>query len=296
MGRYDRNMRLDTRRHLVFYLIFICSFHPLRGSEEPAATTVPLDMEEPPVTAAPVDTLVKPLPPVPFRIGERFVFSVEYGFVTAGEATMSVVRLDTIQGHPSYRLETIATTNEIFSTFYRVDDRVVSHMDAYGIFSRHFKKSLREGNYSKDLEVYFDQEAQLARYVEGDSLTALPETQDVLSAFFFLRSRDLRIGEVYSIPCHDNRKNYPLEVKVLRREKVVVPAGKFECFVVEPRLKSGGLTRKEAKMQIWLTSDERKMPVLMETRMKIGSVAAKLTEYSTGDGDPGRGERREGAD
>jgi hypothetical protein len=289
-------MRLDTRRFLVLCLIFIGGFEPLRGSVQDSTTTgIPVDsLVEDPDSAAiavPVDSSSRQLAPVPFRVGERLVFSVEYGFVTAGEATMSVVSLDTIQGHPSYRIETVATTNEIFSTFYEVNDRVVSHMDAYRMFSRHFKKTLREGSYSKDLEVYFDQEAQLARYVEGDSLAALPETQDVLSAFFFLRSRNLRIGEVYSIPCHDNRKNYPLEVKVLRREKIAVPAGKFECFVVEPKLKSGGLTKKEAKMFIWLTSDDRKMPVLMETRMKIGSVAAKLREFSTGDGDAGGEER-----
>lgn len=263
--------------------------------QDSTTTEVPVDslVGNPDSTAiaVPMDSSARQLAPVPFRVGERLVFSVEYGFVTAGEATMSVVSLDTIQGNPSYRIETVATTNEIFSTFYEVNDRVVSHMDAYGMFSRQFKKTLREGNYSKDLEVYFDQEAQLARYVEGDSLAALPETQDVLSAFFFLRSRDLRVGEVYSIPCHDNRKNYPLEVKVLRREKIAVPAGKFECFVVEPKLKSGGLTKKEAKMFIWLTSDDRKMPVLMETRMKIGSVAAKLREFSTGEGDAGGEER-----
>ena len=265
---------LDSRRQVLFLLMLLCGVHPLRAaSEEPP----------PPEADASVDRAAESPPPVPFHVGERFVFSVVYGFVQAGEATMSVAALDTIRGHPAYRLETVASTNEIFSTFYKVDDHVVSHMDASGLYSRHFKKSLREGSYRKDLEVYFDQEKGLARYAGEDSLETLPETQDVLSAFFFLRSKDIRVGEVYSIPCHDNRKNYPLEVKVIRREKVAVPAGKFECFVVEPKLKSGGLTKKEAKMFIWLTSDERKMPVRMETRLKIGSIAAKLKEYTLGD-------------
>jgi hypothetical protein len=215
----------------------------------------------------------------PFKIGERLVFSIEYGFVTAGEATMSVVGVDTINGHPSFHLQTLARTNEIFSTFYNVNDRVESHLDMEGLFSRHFVKSLREGSYKKDLEVYFDQEGGYAHYVDGDSIPALPMTQDVLSAFFYLRTRDLSVGKTYSFPCQDNRKNYPLIVKVLRREKVLVPAGKFDCYVVEPRMRTGGLMKKEAKMKIWLTADERKMPVRMETKMKIGSIAAKLQEY-----------------
>jgi len=239
------------------------------------------DPDQPPAGELPA---VKP-GKAPFRVGERFSFSVEYGFVTAGEATMSVTAIDTIRGHASYCLRTSATTNEIFSAFYKVDDRVESHMDVERFFSRHFMKRLREGDHKKDMEVYFEQEKMLARYVNGDSLATLPETQDVLSAFFYLRTQELKVGATFSFPCHDNKKNYPLEIKVLRKEKVIVPAGRFECFVIEPKLKTGGLMRKEAKMLIWVTADERKMPVLMETRLKIGSIAAKLTEYRLGEDD-----------
>jgi hypothetical protein len=223
----------------------------------------------------------------PFSVGEKLVFSVEYGFVTAGEATMSITGIDTIQGHPAYRLQTRAQTNEIFSAIYKINDMVESHLDVDEFYSRQFKKKLREGSYRKDLEIFFDQDKMQARYAEGDTLPTLPRTQDVLSAFFFLRTQDFKVGTSFSFPCHDNKKNYPLEVKVLRKEKIVVPAGKFECFVVEPKMKTGGLTRKEAKMFIWVTADEKKMPVLMETRMKIGSIAAKLTDYTLGEGETG---------
>ena len=70
---------------------------------------------------------------------------------------MSVVRVDTILGHPSYLLQSIAQTNEIFSAFYKVDDQVESHLDVERFVSRRFMKKLREGNYQKDLEVSFDQ-------------------------------------------------------------------------------------------------------------------------------------------
>jgi len=145
--------------------------------------------------------------PVPFLVGERLTFSVEYGFVTAGEAVMSVVSVDTIMGFPSYLIRSTAKTNEIFSAFYKVDDNVESHMDTGRLFSRHFKKRLREGKFKRDHEVYFDQENMTASYVNGDTLSTFAETQDILSAFFFLRSQDLTVGEEFSFPCHDNKKN-----------------------------------------------------------------------------------------
>ena len=266
-------MHLFLFRLSTLFAVFFPVFHPLWGLAEESLSTASNEVDSPVSSRA-----------VPFRVGEKLVFSVEYGFVTAGEATMAVVGIDTVQGHPAYILQISAKTNEIFSTFYRVEDMVESHLDIDGLYSRYFKKKLREGSYEKDLEIFFEQEKKLARYVEGDSLSTLPETQDVLSAFFYLRTQDLKVGTTFSLPCHDNRKNYPLEVKVLRKEKTVVPAGKFECFVVEPKLKTGGLMKKKTRMFIWLTADDKKMPVLMETRMKIGSVAAKLTDFTLGEG------------
>jgi hypothetical protein len=239
-------------------------------AESPAAAGTPTGVEGAKPAAA------------PFRPGEKLVFSVEYGFISAGEATMEVAGVDTIDGHPVWHFRTIARTNEFFDALFRVEDRVESHMDMQGFFSRHFRKSLREGSYSKEYEVWFDHDTLRGRTAEGDTLEILPETQDVLSAFFYLRTQDLHVGATLSFPCHDNGKNYPLVIKVHRKEKVVVPAGRFVCYVVEPMLKSGGLTRKEARMLVWLTADERRMPVRMETKIKVGAIAAKLKSFEAG--------------
>jgi len=260
-------------------VVLISVSHMLWGLPEESPATISSEVNHPDISHS-----------APFRVGEKLVFSIEYGFVTAGEATMSVVGIDTIQGHPTYLLRTRAQTNEIFSAIYKIDDMVESHLDIDEFYSRQFKKKLKEGSYEKDLEIIFDQDKMQARYAEGDTLPTLPRTQDVLSAFFFLRTEDFKLGASFSFPCHDNKKNYPLEIKVLRKERIVVPAGKFECFVIEPKMKTGGLTRREAKMFIWVTADEKKMPVLMETRLKIGSIAAKLMDYTLGGGQTGTGD------
>ncbi len=74
-------------------------------------------------------------------------------------------------------------------------------------------------------------------------------------------------------------KNYPLRVAALRREEVEVPAGTFQTIVVAPILKSPGLFEHKRNVYIWLTDDEKKIPVLMKTRIMIGSIDASLTEY-----------------
>jgi len=73
---------------------------------------------------------------------------------------------------------------------------------------------------------------------------------------------------------------YPLVVHVLKREKIKVPAGKFDCLVVEPFLRGPGIfISKGKKLVVWLTADERRIPVRMRSEVFIGHVSAELTDY-----------------
>jgi hypothetical protein len=232
--------------------------------------------------SSPADTSsLRPLP-TPFLPGEKLVYSVEYGFISAGDASLSVAGIDTVRGIPCYHVQSRALSNPTFSTFFKVEDRVDSYIDMYRLTSLKLEKHLREGKYRKDIEVEFDPEKPLAYYAEGDTLETYPDTQDVLSSLYHLRTRELKVGKTIVIPHHDNRKNSPLEVKVLRKEKVSVPAGKFTCFVIEPFLKDVGIFKAKGKILIWITDDERRMPVLVKASVLIGTVNAKLQHYEFG--------------
>ena len=232
--------------------------------------------------SSPPDTsILRPLP-VPYLPAEKFVYSVEYGFISAGEASLSVVGIDTVRGIPCYHVQSRAQSNPTFSTFFKVDDRVDSYIDMYRQKSLRIAKHLREGKFKKDLEMDFDPEKPLAYYPDGDTLETYPHTQDILSSLYHLRTQDLQVGRTVSIPHHDNKKNYPLEVKVLRKERVSVPAGRFTCYVIEPLLKDVGIFKAKGKILIWITDDEKRMPVLVKASVLIGSVNARLEYYETG--------------
>jgi hypothetical protein len=72
---------------------------------------------------------------------------------------------------------------------------------------------------------------------------------------------------------------YDLDVRYLGKETIEVPAGKFECIVVEPLVKEGGLFKSEGSIIIYITNDEAKMPVRVKTKVIIGSINADLTSY-----------------
>ena len=78
------------------------------------------------------------------------------------------------------------------------------------------------------------------------------------------------------IPVHDGRRSYTMEVEVQKRERVRVPAGEFNCYVIEPKLQSDGIFVKKGRLLVWMTDDKRHIPIRVRTAIPVGSVVANL--------------------
>ncbi|HEX7401580.1 MAG TPA: DUF3108 domain-containing protein [candidate division Zixibacteria bacterium] len=219
-----------------------------------------------------------------FGVGERFEFSVGYGMINAGTAVMEIPDMVKLDGRKCFHIVSTAQSNKFFSVFFKVDDKVESFMDMYGLYSLRYDKHIREGKFKSDVSMTFDQDKHLALYNDGRDTFQVPDyVQDVLSAFYFVRTQDLQVGKSIQVDNHTDKKTYPLEVKVLRKEKVKVPAGEFDCVVVEPMLKTPGIFEQKGSLTVWLTDDEVKMPVLMKSKVFIGSISTELTGYKLGE-------------
>jgi len=163
----------------------------------------------------------------------------------------------------------------------------MSYFDKEKVHTLRFEKQLREGSYEVDIDIDYDQDAHKAKYFRErkgkknkSAVIDIPENvMDPLSALFYVRTLDLKVGDEILIPATDNKKVYDIKVIVHKMQTIEVPAGKFKCFVVEPIMADGGVFKKDGKIQVWLTADKKKMPVKMETKVYIGSIAAELDWY-----------------
>ena len=214
-----------------------------------------------------------------FGVGEQLHFVLRYGPIKAGNATMKVTSIEDVDGRACYHVISQARSNGFFSRFFRVEDRLESFIDVEGIFPRRFQKSTREGKYRSDRWTVYDQEQHLAITSEGDTLAVPPFVQDALSIFYFVRTQPLEIDKALVVDNHTDGKLYPLKIKVHGRERVKVDAGTFDCIVIEPLQKTAGLFKQKGKLKVWLTDDRRRMPVLMKSKVRVGSITAELTGY-----------------
>ena len=220
--------------------------------------------------------------------GEQLKYGIYYAFIKAGTAYIRNRGVVDIDGEKAYLIQTSAFSATVIDAFFKVRDINQSWIDTQTFYSRGYGQSVREGSYKRDEWVKFAPEEKRyygqikkkdpsPREISGELTTPVA---DFLSALYFVRAQPLEVGKDVVFDIVNREKQYPLIVKVLRKEKVKTPAGEFHCIVVEPQLRGEGIFVSKGKsLTVWLTDDEYRMPVKMKTEVFIGSVSASLLEY-----------------
>jgi len=225
---------------------------------------------------------------IPFQPGEKLVYSLRWGPIPAGQAVLEVLPMETILGTQSRHFRMYAKTNSFVDIFYKVRDLVDAYTDQAMTHSVLYRKKQWEGSYKRDITVTFNQDALTARYeniVNGpkEPIKISPGTFDPLSVFYSFRLMELSENAVINSPVTDGAKFVMGEARVVKKERVKVPAGEFETFLVEPDLQHlGGVFKKSknAKLKIWVTADPRRIPVKIKSKVAVGHFNAVLIEVS----------------
>lgn len=218
---------------------------------------------------------------IAFREGEKLTFDLNYGFVTAGIAIMEIPRVKRISGRNVFHITFEVNSVPSFDWIYKVRDRYETYVDVEGLFPWRFEQHIREGGYVRDFSAFFDQRKGIAKTRDGEY--EVPEyVQDIISVFYYVRAldfSDMKIDDRIHLQNFYKDKVHDLDVKYLGKETIEVPSGKFDCIIIEPLMKEGGLFKHDGDIIIWLTDDNLKMPVKVRTKIVIGHVEAKLSKY-----------------
>lgn len=217
-----------------------------------------------------------------FPIPERLEFELSYSGITAGNAVQEVTQ----EGAENHIVSTARSANWL-RFFFPVDDRIESYLISgtpplYIGIPRLYRERKHEGKTITSREAHFDRQRLKVtttdhRKKSEKTLAITKRTYDSLSSFFYFRTIPLQVGTSYFIDIYDCSKLWNTEVKVLRREEITTPLGRFKTIVIHPLLKSEGIFARTGDMFIWLTDDDRRIPVQMKSKVIVGSITATLT-------------------
>ncbi|RMH06961.1 MAG: DUF3108 domain-containing protein, partial [Nitrospirae bacterium] len=88
-------------------------------------------------------------------------------------------------------------------------------------------------------------------------------------------------GTSVFITIHHDRKNYRVEVRVEARERLAGPWGEVETIRVLAVMPFQGIFLNEGNIRVWVTDDERRIPVKMQARVIVGSITALLEKRAS---------------
>jgi hypothetical protein len=216
-----------------------------------------------------------------FNVPEKLMFDLTWTGIKAGTATMEI-----LDEEDSMKIISTARSADWVSFFYTVDDRVESLLCMPGSSStiglpQSYRIKLREGRHRRDKEVRFEHAARRAVYLDHlkkkEQVFAIEgEVFDPLSSFYLVRKADLEVGRSVFVNVFDSKRMWNVEIRVLRKERIETRMGSFDTIVIKPLMKSEGIFNRKGDMTIWLTDDDKRIPVMMKTKVVVGSVTATL--------------------
>ena len=216
---------------------------------------------------------------VPFGPGERMEYDVKFGALRVGNAHMEVVALDNVRGRPAWHT---AFWVQGGNFLYRVNDVYESWMDAETLSSLRFVQELEEGG--KDTERKFEIYPERSVFIQTSKKPAKEEPSvsqplDDGSFLYFIRTIPLVVGQTYDFNRYFRPDRNPVRIRVLRKERVTVPAGTFDAIVVQPVIKTKGIFSENGHAEIWLTDDDRHIMLQLKSKLSFGSLNLYLKSY-----------------
>jgi hypothetical protein len=140
----------------------------------------------------------------------------------------------------------------------------------------------------RNSEADFDYDANRVTYVETNPkepmrpprkiASAIKETtQDLVSGIYAVRLLPLAVGKTFLMTISDSGMVYEVPVRVSLREKINSVIGKVWCFRIEPEIFGPKhLIEDDGQMIIWMTDDERRLPVKSQIKTSFGKIEVKL--------------------
>jgi hypothetical protein len=209
--------------------------------------------------------------------GERLSYDVRCGPIPVGTLTLEALAPDTVDSSACWHLRADLELRRSFSWLFWAEYRLETWCRVSDFVTLRSYKRTREPRYRSAWMAFFEPSAGVVTYSDG-STYALPDSaRDMLTLWYSLRDGGFAVGETVRANVHDSRKTYRLQATTTGARQVSVPAGVFDCLVVNPRAGT-------PLGSVYISDDRERLPVVIRTRFGGLVVSAYLRSVGTGEG------------
>lgn len=226
-----------------------------------------------------------------FKNGEELTYKVIFGFFTVGKA---ITKIDpgfhNINGNTCYKIDAYGETSDWISWVAKIDDNWGAYLDTSTISTQVSYRRLREARYRLDERTEFDHNSKKAAVIVRDKKTGqynkrktfdIPQyATDLIGGFIHLRFIDfsrIKKGDTISIAGFLEDTGYHLKILYKGKETLPTKLGNIPCHLLIPRMPGNRLFDGEDSIKVWISDDQNRIPVKIESRMFVGSAGIELT-------------------
>ncbi len=227
-----------------------------------------------------------------FVPGEKIVYKIYYNWnfiwLAAGEVVFEVS-----EEGDQYHLSAEGRTYKSYEWFYKIKDYYDTYVDKETLLPSLSIRDINEGKYRLYDEISFDQRKRKAVSLRGRSKEEAkiqrydiePCMHDLLSILYYTRNLDFsnfKEGDIIPIKLFMDEETWPLNLEFRGRDdnKKIKGNGRFKTIKFGPEVIEGYYFKKDAEMNVWVSDDENKIPLLIESPVSVGSIKAVIKEYN----------------
>ncbi len=227
-----------------------------------------------------------------FQGGEKLTYKLYYNvsavWIAAGEVTFEVEDIGS-QFHITARGKTYESYDKIF----KVNDTYETYLDKKTMLPLTSIREVHEGKYNLYDKIIFNQKEKTAISLRGNSKEDASKSEytvktcmhDIISIIYFSRNIDfknLTKGSYFPISIFMDKEAHPLQVMYKGAEaKVNIKGlGKFDTQLFAPQTISGKTFKENTEINVWVSDDNNRMPLLIESPLSVGHVKALLINYT----------------
>ncbi len=261
-------------------------------AEHAAAPAAPAEQ------AAGVPQCVQTLPPLraplAFTAGELLEFDLDALGATAGKMSMQVQK----KQNGSLPVQVKVQTNSFFSKVRRVDATAMSYLHPKTLRSFRYTEDATENEVHRTVDAAFNPSKRSVRVdwmqrgkPGRNDVSYQHEGLDVAGAIYMMRQLPMKEGLPVCFDVYGVRRMWRMAGTVLKREHVSLPLGEFEAWHLSGTAVRLDRPSMKREVHVWITDDERRLPLAALGAIDLGTVRATLTSYSR----PGeKGQQAEG--
>lgn len=228
----------------------------------------------------------------PFDSGERVVYDTNWnGLISVARAEI-ITTPQVVDGKKFYNVRVEAKSSRALDLIWKMRDTITSTIEAKSLAPSKFTFSQRENAKVIDTVAHYDPPTKKwtvrrdeRKKVKNYDFDQPLNTLDPITAVYLARSQDFKVGDHLYFHIFGGKYRYLLDLEVEKRENVKIKSGNVDAFKIVPRVKNlmkSGYAQRLNEAAIWISADERRVPVLLTSKIVFGSVYMELVDQKQG--------------